>query len=249
MGFFEALKFKDIASPLIGGAIDLVGGKSTAKQMQSRAQDQMNFQERMSNTAYQRAMADMKKAGINPIMVSKLGGASTPTGAMAGTPDMSQIGSRAMQRLATARQMQLTDSQINNVKADTFSKEANSAKILAQIKNINADTRIKTTEFGMSARDLNMLIERNLSRLEFKHTVWNQMGSEFYAEAKDIYKTFKQFNEALFDKNHQYWNLPKNVKRQLQREAIKAQIQNQELTYERVLQIIKGGMKWLWRTQ
>lgn len=48
-----------------------------------QAQITRDWQEKLSNTAYQRAMADMAKAGLNPILAGTLGGASTPGGATA----------------------------------------------------------------------------------------------------------------------------------------------------------------------
>lgn len=48
-----------------------------------QAQKQMDFQREMSDTAHQREIADLKAAGLNPVLSARLGGASTPSGAMA----------------------------------------------------------------------------------------------------------------------------------------------------------------------
>lgn len=56
-----------------------------------QASRQMEFQREMSGSSYQRAVGDLKAAGLNPMLAYSQGGASTPGGAMGQSPSASGV--------------------------------------------------------------------------------------------------------------------------------------------------------------
>jgi len=70
------------AAMLASSALAAKSVADTNKAQKSAAETQMDFQQANSDTAHQREVADLRAAGLNPILSAKYGGSSTPTGAM-----------------------------------------------------------------------------------------------------------------------------------------------------------------------
>ncbi|AJK28245.1 putative minor capsid protein [Eel River basin pequenovirus] len=174
-----------IGSKILGSAGSLLGGlfssKSADKSWQRQLkflEKQQSFTERMSNTSWQRGVADMKKAGINPLLAVSQGGASTPAGGGGTAPKsdslspMDFLGMKAMEaQIGLTNAQELTERERTDlVKNQRRSLEATAAfgDVIKEFGELLRDFR--NTPTGEKLRDeISKLGNNNTSSAEGTH--------------------------------------------------------------------------------
>lgn len=131
-----------LATAAIGAASDYFGGKDQQDFNASEAKKNRAFQERMSNTSYQRAAADLEAAGLNRILA--LGSpASTPSGSSASAQQMPSLSNAINAGITAATAKQQIEQSKANTNLQIEQEESESMRqdlIRAQTEQAKAQT-------------------------------------------------------------------------------------------------------------
>lgn len=130
---------------IIGGLSEIGSTILQGNYNAREASKNREFQASMSNSAHQREVADLRAAGLNPILSAKLGGASTPSGSAA-TISKPDIAGSINSARSVGQQGKLIKAQIEQAESASALNVANARQAAANTILIGQNARRANVE-------------------------------------------------------------------------------------------------------
>ena len=134
---------------LAGTMLSAKGQRDANDANREIAAENRAWQERMSNTAHQREVADLRAAGLNPILSAGGAGASTPSGAMIG---MENENAAYEKGVSSAIQATAIESEIEKMQQDTAESKSREKVNEESIPQIKANTALQGVQGDLTAQ-------------------------------------------------------------------------------------------------